>query len=409
MLTVSLVMSASLIRYVHSAALDVLGSDYLRTARALGSSFAGAIWRHGLRNAAVPVVSILGIELATTFLGAVVVENVFALPGLGSMLVKAFAQHDYPVIQGILVLSTFTVLLIGFLADVVQRLIDPRLRRTATGGPNECPAPLPHARRRLRPDRGDRRDGSAVAVLDALRPGRHLGRAADASGAPPPARHRQARQGSAHPADAGRPRRAHGGDGGGRDRRPARPGRGLLAGFAAHWLDDVLAVLLDILIAFPTLLMAMLMVAAREASLLTAILAIGLAMSAVVARLTRVLVKQVLAQDYITASRTSGTSWPRIVTGHVLPNIWPTLSVNLALQMGLAVLAEASLSYLGLGAPPPNASWGRMLQEAQATVFTAPTGVIAPGVLLAMLVIGTNLIADGVRETADPTLRKGPR
>ncbi|MDP9841714.1 ABC transporter permease [Streptosporangium lutulentum] len=184
---------------------------------------------------------------------------------------------------------------------------------------------------------------------------------------------------------------------------------GLLAGFAAHWLDDVLAVLLDILIAFPTLLMAMLMVAAREASLLTAILAIGLAMSAVVARLTRVLVKQVLAQDYITASRTSGTSWPRIVTGHVLPNIWPTLSVNLALQMGLAVLAEASLSYLGLGAPPPNASWGRMLQEAQATVFTAPTGVIAPGVLLAMLVIGTNLIADGVRETADPTLRKGPR
>ncbi|WP_329083259.1 MULTISPECIES: ABC transporter permease [unclassified Streptosporangium] len=133
--TIALVMSASLIRYVRSATLDVLGSDHLRTFRALGSSFTGAMWRHGLRNAAVPVVSILGIELATTFLGAVVVESVFALPGLGGMLVKGIAQHDYPVIQGILFVSTFAVLLIGFAADLAQRLIDPRLRGTVSGGP----------------------------------------------------------------------------------------------------------------------------------------------------------------------------------------------------------------------------------------------------------------------------------
>ncbi|MYS19761.1 peptide/nickel transport system permease protein [Streptomyces sp. DvalAA-14] len=181
---------------------------------------------------------------------------------------------------------------------------------------------------------------------------------------------------------------------------------GVAAGFASRWLDDVVAALLDILIAFPTLLLAMLVVAARSASLGSAVIAIGLAMTAVVARLTRVLVKRVLAQDYITAARTSGTSWPRIVTGHVLPNIWTTLSVNLALQFGLAVLAEASLSYLGLGAPPPNESWGRMLQEAQATVLTSPTGAIAPGVLLVMLVIGVNLIADGLRDTSDPTRRR---
>ncbi|WP_030558646.1 ABC transporter permease, partial [Streptomyces exfoliatus] len=98
--TIALVMSASLIRYVRSATLDVLGSDYLRTARALGSSFGQAMWRHGLRNASVPVVSVLGIELASTLLGAVVVESVFALPGLGSMLVTGIAQHDYPVVQG---------------------------------------------------------------------------------------------------------------------------------------------------------------------------------------------------------------------------------------------------------------------------------------------------------------------
>ncbi|WP_428951958.1 ABC transporter permease [Streptomyces sp. cg35] len=182
---------------------------------------------------------------------------------------------------------------------------------------------------------------------------------------------------------------------------------GVLAAFAQGWFDDTVSALLDILIAFPTLLLAMLIVAARSATLGSAILAIGLAQSAVVARLTRILVKRVLAQDYITASRTSGTSWARVVAGHVLPNIWPTLVVNLALQFGLAVLAEAGLSYLGLGAPPPNASWGRMLQEAQATFTTAPAGALAPGILLVVLVIGVNLIADGLRDVLDPTARKG--
>ncbi|MER7315056.1 ABC transporter permease [Streptomyces halstedii] len=132
--TIALVMSASLIRYVRSATLDVLGSDYLRTARALGSSFGQAMWRHGLRNASVPVVSVLGIELASTLLGAVVVESVFALPGLGSMLVTGIAQHDYPVVQGVLFVSTLAVLLIGFAADLVQRVIDPRLRDRLSGG-----------------------------------------------------------------------------------------------------------------------------------------------------------------------------------------------------------------------------------------------------------------------------------
>ncbi|MBJ6986886.1 MULTISPECIES: ABC transporter permease [unclassified Devosia] len=179
---------------------------------------------------------------------------------------------------------------------------------------------------------------------------------------------------------------------------------GTIAAFATRWLDDALAATLDILIAFPTLLIAMLVVAASEtASLGSAILALGIALSAIVARLTRILVKRVLVMDYITAARTSGSSWLKIVFVHIIPNIWPTLSVNFALQFGLAVIAEASLSYLGLGAPPPNASWGRMLQEAQATVYNAPLGAIAPGVALVTLAIGVNLLADGLRDVIDPT------
>ena len=131
--TIVVVMTASLARYVRSATLDVLESDYLRNARALGSGQWEAFLRHGLRNASVPVISILGIELASTLLGAVVVESVFSLPGLGSMLTKAIAQHDYPAIQGVLLVTTLLVLVIGFAADVVQRLIDPRLRTHLSG------------------------------------------------------------------------------------------------------------------------------------------------------------------------------------------------------------------------------------------------------------------------------------
>lgn len=132
-ITIALVMSASLARYVRAATLDVLGSDYLRTARAGGSGLGEALLRHGLRNGAVPVVAILGIELSTTLLGAVVVESVFSLPGLGSMLLTGIEQHDFANIQGVLVVSTLFVLLVGFVADIGQRLIDPRLRGSVAG------------------------------------------------------------------------------------------------------------------------------------------------------------------------------------------------------------------------------------------------------------------------------------
>ncbi|MDA3146956.1 ABC transporter permease [Leucobacter sp. UCMA 4100] len=177
---------------------------------------------------------------------------------------------------------------------------------------------------------------------------------------------------------------------------------GLVAAFSRPWIDDTVSAWLDVVIAFPVLLLAMLIVAVQGSSIWSVILAIGLGMSAVVARLTRILTKRVLQQQFITAARTSGTGLWGIVFGHVLPNITPMLSSALALQFGIAVLAEASLSYLGFGAPPPNASWGRLLQEAQGTVMTAPAGAIAPGIALVVLVLGVNFIADGIGDVTDP-------
>lgn len=180
---------------------------------------------------------------------------------------------------------------------------------------------------------------------------------------------------------------------------------GLIAAHSRGWLDDVQSSLLDVLIAFPTLLLAMLIGATRGASLTTAVVSIGIAASAVVARLTRILAKRLLRQQFVIAARTSGTGWFRIIVRHLLPNMWPTLVVSAALVFGTAVLAEASLSYLGLGVPPPNASLGRLLQESQATVLKAPWSAIAPGVVIVVIVLGANFLADGLREHLDPTRR----
>ena len=132
-ITIAIVSGSDIARYVRSATLDVLGQQYLRAARATGQSFATALWRHGVRNGIVPVISILAIQLSTTFVGAVIVERVFALPGLGDMLLVGIQEQDFPSVQGVLLFSTSLVLLLGFAADVAQRVLDPRLRASVSG------------------------------------------------------------------------------------------------------------------------------------------------------------------------------------------------------------------------------------------------------------------------------------
>lgn len=129
--TLALAEGAVLLRFVRSAVLDVLHQDWLRTARAKGHTRTGALIRHGLRNAAVPVVSVLGLQIAALVAGAVVVEQVFVLPGVGQMLITDVGNRDLDKVQGEILLLTGAVLVIGFLVDLAHRLIDPRLRSAA--------------------------------------------------------------------------------------------------------------------------------------------------------------------------------------------------------------------------------------------------------------------------------------
>lgn len=127
-LSLGLVQGAVLTRYVRSAVLDVMREDYLRTARAKGRGSTGALWRHGLRNAAIPVVTVLGLQLATLLVGAVVVERVFVIPGLGDLLLNGVAGRDLLLVQGVVMVLVAAVLLINFVVDVTYHLLDPRLR-----------------------------------------------------------------------------------------------------------------------------------------------------------------------------------------------------------------------------------------------------------------------------------------
>jgi peptide/nickel transport system permease protein len=127
-LSLGLVQGAVLTRYVRSAVLDVLREDYLRTARAKGLRPFPALWRHGVRNAAIPVVTVMGLQLATLLIGAVVVERVFVIPGLGSLLLDGVSNRDLLLVQGVVMLLVVAVLVVNFLVDLLYLALDPRLR-----------------------------------------------------------------------------------------------------------------------------------------------------------------------------------------------------------------------------------------------------------------------------------------
>lgn len=130
-LSLALVQAAILSRYVRSAVLDVMGEDFLRTARAKGMTLRQAVVRHGLRNAAVPVLTVTGVQLAALLVGAVVVEQVFSLPGMGSELVRAVSNRDLITVQGIVMVLVLLVLVLNLIVDLLYTVVDPRIRRAA--------------------------------------------------------------------------------------------------------------------------------------------------------------------------------------------------------------------------------------------------------------------------------------
>ena len=181
---------------------------------------------------------------------------------------------------------------------------------------------------------------------------------------------------------------------------------GLLAAARRGWVEEAAMRLADFTFAFPALLSAIMLTAIYGPGLVTSIVAIGIFNIPVFARITRAAANAAWSRDYVLASRACGKSAWHISFAHVLPNIASALIVQATIQFATAILAEAALSYLGLGTQPPQPSWGRMLNEAQTMMFQAPQLAIWPGLAIAVSVLGLNLMGDGLRDLLDPRLAR---
>ena len=181
---------------------------------------------------------------------------------------------------------------------------------------------------------------------------------------------------------------------------------GLIAAARRGWVEEIIMRLADFTFAFPALLSAIMLTAVFGASMVNAIIAIGIFNIPTFARITRASANAIWARDYVLAARACGKSHTAITLQHVLPNIFSVLVVQATIQFALAILAEAALSYLGLGTQPPQPSWGRMLSDAQTLMFQTPLLAVWPGVAIALSVLGLNLLGDGLRDLLDPRLTR---
>ena len=181
---------------------------------------------------------------------------------------------------------------------------------------------------------------------------------------------------------------------------------GLLAAARRGWVEELIMRLSDFTFAFPAILSAIMMTAVFGAGIVNSIIAIGIFNIPTFARITRGSANALWAREFVLAARACGKGPWRITFDHVLPNILSVLTVQITIRFAIAILAEAALSYLGLGTQPPQPSWGRMLAEAQTLLFQAPLLAVFPGVAIAMAVLGLNLMGDGLRDLMDPRLAR---
>lgn len=183
-------------------------------------------------------------------------------------------------------------------------------------------------------------------------------------------------------------------------------GLGLYAAAQRGWVEEFIMRLADFTFAFPAILSAIMMTAVFGAGIVNSIIAIGIFNIPNFIRITRASAVAVWSREFILAARACGLGPLKITIRHVLPNISSVLIVQTTIRFAIAILAEAALSYLGLGTQPPQPSWGRMLAEAQTLLFQAPLLAVFPGLAIVLAVLGLNLLGDGLRDLMDPRLAR---
>ena len=436
--------SALLMRMTRSSMLEVLRQDYIRTARSKGASETVINYYHALKNAMLPVVTVIGIEAAFLLGGLIVTETVFNIPGVARFLVEAVRWRDYPMVQNLVMFIAIVVVTVNFHrrhavrrarpAHQVRRLARMQIQNTVspTGDRTVSTTDFQAELTAAGADVNTRWDwvrffirryplGAGGAVIMGLflfaRPSRRTlpcttryrpmprlrwrGRAGSTGSAPISWAATSTAASSTARASRSRCRPA-------RWRSAARSASSSACcpGYLLGWFDLVTQRVLEMMQALPLLVLAIIMAAALGPSLHNTIIAIAIPLVPYVARVIRSNTLSLREQPFVEAAKATGMSESRIAIRHILPNTMAPLIVLATAQLGSTILIEASLSFLGLGVPEPHPSWGRMLSELAAEyVRTAPWLVIFPGVAISFVVFGTNLLGDALRDLLDPRQR----
>ena len=407
-LILGLGLSGGLMRLTRAQMLEVLRQDYVLTAAAKGLAEWATVTRHALKNAFIPVLTLLGLQISILVSGTVVLESIFVLPGMGRYLLEAVQYRDYPVIQALNLLFATVIVLTNLIVDLLLRLArspgavhlmadatltlarpDPTCRRRASTGATRGRG----VGRPLRPSQAARRDwrgaGPAAAggrrvravagALSVRRRRRRRPAAGPVAGAPVGDRRQRPRHAQPHHLGRagigdgrlrrGRPEHAAGGH----DRRPVR--RTSVAGSICSVQRVV-----DIWISFPALVLLVSLIAVIGPGLWSVTFVLGVLLAPGTSRVVRGAVIGIRHLPYIEAARCVGAGDARMIARHVLPNVYAPIIVLATVQLGAAILAESTLSFLGYGIPPPFPAWGAMLSgTGRAFMLQSPWLSIWPG------------------------------
>jgi peptide/nickel transport system permease protein len=398
---------AGVSRYTRASMLEVIRQDYITTARAKGLKESNVIYSHAMRNALMPIITILGLSLPGMIGGAVIYETIFAIPGMGKLGFDAVMSRDYPVIMGVL---------------VIIRGVDPFWGISWLT--SHMPSPIPgcggnsHALGIHGPAKG-KQTGHERALRGAL---------AGGGGYPRPADHPFAPNDINVDSILLNPSWTHpfGTDELGRDvyTRMVYGARislyvgiiaaglatligvilGSLAGYYGGWVETVIMRFTDIMLCFPSFFLILTIIAVLDPMIENIMAVIGLTGWMGTCRLVRAEFLSLKEREYVLAAQSLGASDIRVIFRHILPNAMAPVLVSLTFGVAGAILTESGLSFLGLGVQPPDPSWGNILTQGKSAIEIAWWLSVYPGLAILVTVLGYNLLGEGIRDALDPRL-----
>ena len=428
--TIALGFSTVLVRSLRAATIATLQAEFIDTAQMKGIRWSQVLWQHVFRNAVLAVVAVYGVNLAYLISGTVLVENVFSLPGLGTLLVSSVSDRDYPVVQGVTLLFAVLIVAINLLTDIVQAALDPRVGQeigdmstTWAASPSELllkAATKAAGRRRSATRRrltlivGLAMLGIAILAVTA--------RAACWLSESPTAID------PLHPlAPPLTPGHLLGTDQYGRDvwSRILYGGRidlaiafgativtlvggtfiGLVAGYIGGKLDSFLMRLVDLFFAFPFLVLVIAIIAMLGPSIFNMFVAIWITSWVAYARIMRAQTVVAKKQQYVLAARALGYGRLRVMFRHILPNTASAVIIFSMVDAVGNIILAASLGFLGLGAQPPSPEWGTMISDGQDYILSSWWLATIPGLAVVFVGVAFSLIGDGLADL----LRAGDR